>query len=134
MRHLLPHQAIWRAYSMMFRFSGRSGRTEFVWFAIFFFAVMFGMRWMGAVFAEAGILYRYDKLLLVVVMLPLPAMLIRRVHDLNWSGWVALVSAIPLIGGLFTIYLMFQKSDVTPNRFDGAGRENRLRGAIGRVF
>ncbi|MEM9132117.1 MAG: DUF805 domain-containing protein [Actinomycetota bacterium] len=53
---------------------------------------------------------------------------IRRLHDLNFSGLMVLVTFIPLIGGLFTLYLLFAPGDRGDNRF---GRPYGTRPTLG---
>ena len=42
---------------------------------------------------------------------------IRRLHDLNRSGWFVLLVLIPVIGMLFMLYLYFAKGDKTTNQY-----------------
>ena len=44
-------------------------------------------------------------------------LMIRRLHDLNKSGWFALIAIIPLIGAIFSIYLFFAPGQVGWNRY-----------------
>ena len=48
-------------------------------------------------------------------------MIIRRLHDLDKSGWFVLVVMIPVIGLIFSIYLFFAPGTVGYNRY-GADR------------
>lgn len=45
------------------------------------------------------------------------SLIIRRLHDLDKSGWLALVLLIPFIGFLFTLYLWFAKGTDGPNSY-----------------
>jgi len=42
---------------------------------------------------------------------------IRRLHDLNKSGWLSLLFLVPLINLFFFIYVLFGKGTAGPNRF-----------------
>ena len=42
---------------------------------------------------------------------------IRRLHDLDKTGWLILVMVIPFVGMLFSLYLIFAKGDAYANRF-----------------
>ena len=44
-------------------------------------------------------------------------LVIRRLHDLDKSGWFALIAIIPVIGFIFSIYLFFAPGTVGYNRF-----------------
>ena len=45
------------------------------------------------------------------------SLIIRRLHDLNKTGWLALLILIPFIKSLFYIYILFFKGTPGPNRF-----------------
>lgn len=45
---------------------------------------------------------------------------IKRLHDLNLSGWYYLVSFIPLVGWIFSIYMVLWPAKKESNRFAGA--------------
>ena len=45
------------------------------------------------------------------------SLIVRRLHDLDKSGYFALIWFIPLIGFLFSIYLMFAKGTDGPNQY-----------------
>ncbi len=45
------------------------------------------------------------------------SLIIRRLHDLDKSGWFALIFIIPLIGFLFSLYLMFAKGTDGSNQY-----------------
>ena len=42
---------------------------------------------------------------------------IRRLHDLNRSGWYYLVLFVPLVNVLFSLYLFFAPGTVGPNQY-----------------
>ena len=44
-------------------------------------------------------------------------LMIRRLHDLNKSGWFALIAIIPWIGAIFSIYLFFAPGQVGWNKY-----------------
>ena len=44
-------------------------------------------------------------------------LMIRRLHDLNRSGWFFLVGLVPLINFIFGLYLLFAKGTEGQNRF-----------------
>lgn len=81
-------------------FSGRAGRPEFWWFALFTFLVglavnaIFGS-WLG---------------MLANLALTLPSLAVgaRRLHDMGKSGWFQLIWLIPFIGWAVMIYWLVQ--------------------------
>ena len=50
-------------------------------------------------------------------MYPFPLMCIRRLHDLDKSGWFILIMLVPIINLLFIVYLLVAKGTTEPNRF-----------------
>ena len=48
---------------------------------------------------------------------PFPLLTIRRLHDVDNSGWFYLIMLIPVINLIFLIYLLFKKGTPGPNRF-----------------
>ena len=52
----------------------------------------------------------------LLLFLPYFALAVRRLHDVNKSGWNVLWSLIPLIG-LYLIYLVLQPTGTEPNQY-----------------
>ena len=59
---------------------------------------------------------------------------VRRLHDLDMSGWYMLITLIPLIGAVFSLYVLLKPGQTSDNRFgrrpDVKGWE-RIAGPIG---
>lgn len=95
-------------------FSGRSRRKEF-WtfygtqFAIYWFFVGFGNDGTRAGITITG-------LIALFLLLPNLALLVRRLHDRDLSGWVALLLLIPWVGWIVLLILAL---------FDGVPGRNR---------
>jgi uncharacterized membrane protein YhaH (DUF805 family) len=58
----------------------------------------------------------------LAVLLPSIAVAIRRMHDINRSGWWVLISAIPIVGWIIFIIWAARESDPGPNQY-GQGPE-----------
>jgi len=88
-------EAVSSVFSKYAVFSGRAGRPEFWWFALFNVIasvilgavdyLLFGREILGAVYGLA-------------VLLPGLGVAVRRLHDIGRSGWWILVGIIPLVG------------------------------------
>ena len=50
---------------------------------------------------------------------------IKRLHDVNLSGWWGLLNLIPYIGGLFGLIVIFIDSNRGPNQY-GPDPKNRI--------
>ena len=107
-------------------FTGRASRAEYWWW---FLAVIILMVVLGLVdgaviapllgfdvFAEnAG--RPLSLLASLVLLLPAIAVSIRRLHDIDRTGWWLLLGLVPVIGFLVLLYFYVQKGDAGPNRF-----------------
>ena len=113
-------------------FSGRSRRREFWMFVLFNYVVAFawgaalGLVMLLMYFADA----REDTMMTICyilivpyaiyslwVMIPGIAVTIRRLHDLDKSGWCVLLGLIPLIGSIILIIWYATEGTRGPNRF-----------------
>jgi len=87
-------------------FSGRAPRSEYWYFSLFnFIAIMVGVvidLLIGTAYIENGELQGglVDGIMLLVFLLPGISVSVRRLHDLNRSGWWIWIGLIPLIGGI----------------------------------
>ena len=96
-----------------FKFQGRARRKEYWMFTLFSFIIymilfIFFEKIMSSPdgYTITGAIYS------LAVFLPTLGVSVRRLHDINRSGWWFLLSFIPLIGGL--ILLIFMVLDSTP--------------------
>ena len=94
-----------------FCFNGRAGRAEF-W--LFFLAVFIVNTILGFVPKIGGIL---GLVWALGMLLPTLGVTARRLHDRNKSGWMILVSLIPLIGTLILLIMCIPEGDKEQNRF-----------------
>ena len=88
-------------------FRGRAVRSEFWWFFLF---VMASTTLMSFAPSFLGLLH------VLALLLPTLAVMVRRLHDLNQSGWRAPAWFVPILGWLLLIWLAFPGT-VGPNRF-----------------
>jgi uncharacterized membrane protein YhaH (DUF805 family) len=103
-------------------FSGRAHRTEYWSFVIINFIIMFLLEFFEGVVWDARILSGIYSLF---ITLPSLAVLVRRLHDTDRSGWWAFILFIPIIG--FLIILIFTIQDGTPgiNRYGSNPKEEK---------
>ena len=101
-------------------FSGRSRRREYWYFVLFNIIVGIVLGWIDALlgtrgsYAGAGLLSGIYGL---AVIIPSLAVTVRRLHDIDRSGWWILIALVPLIGVI--VLLVFALLDSTPgdNRY-----------------
>lgn len=112
-------EAIQTFFARYTDFQGRSRRSEYWWVVLAFF-VVFGTGWFLVALIgglAAGSLNPIGFLLMgilglayLAVIIPAIALMVRRFHDLDQTGWLALVfillSFIPLVGLLASVGLI----------------------------
>jgi uncharacterized membrane protein YhaH (DUF805 family) len=101
-------------------FSGTSRRREYWYFVLFNIIVAIVLGWIDALLGTrgsgmgAGLLSWIYSL---AVLIPSLAVTVRRLHDIDRSGWWILIALVPLIGAI--VLLVFALLDGTPgdNRY-----------------
>jgi uncharacterized membrane protein YhaH (DUF805 family) len=108
-------EAIKSGFSNYVNFSDRAIRSEY-WFWTFFWiigiAIAIGLDL--AIFNTPGLLYFVFTL---ATFLPGLAVTIRRLHDLDRSGWWIFLNFVPLIGVIVLIVWFCTRGTSGPNRF-----------------
>lgn len=95
-------------------FDGRARRTEYWIFVLVYIVLMLIASALDALLGTNGLL---GGLVSLVHLLPSLAVLARRLHDIDRSGWWMLVSFIPLVGWLILLYWTVKEGDTGTNRF-----------------
>lgn len=96
--------------------SGRSSRSEYWWYSLFTFilgfiiAIFAGILGENAGNALTGIVY-------LALLLPGLGLTVRRLHDINKSGWWILINLIPLVGWIIMLVWLCKDSDPTDNQY-----------------
>jgi uncharacterized membrane protein YhaH (DUF805 family) len=104
-------QVVVRRYA---QFTGRSGRPEFWWFFLANFIIALVLGLLGLVSVAFAVIYGIYALALLI---PSLAVSIRRLHDINRTGWWVLLALIPLVGGIVLLVFHATAGDPTVNRF-----------------
>lgn len=92
---------------------GRASRSEYWWF--FLFNILLSAAY-GAI-SLIPVINIIGFIALIVFCIPSFCVGIRRLHDLNASGWFCLIWLIPLVGSIFMLIWFCQKGTTGPNRF-----------------
>ena len=82
------------------------------------YGLMLGMKGSGA-----SVIF---GLLLIPLFISSVSLGIRRLHDLDKSGWMILIYAVPLLNAVFGIYLLAAKGTDGPNRFGADPLDSHL--------
>ena len=109
-------------------FEGRAPRSEYWWFQLFqwigyFAAIILLFTGLGAAgeTGEVGTAFWIAMIVIMVAViglfLPNLAVMVRRLHDQDLSGWLVLVFFIPYVGGLVGLVFMCIRGTQGSNRF-----------------
>ena len=103
-------ESIQTCYKKFFDFSGRASKSEFWWFQLYAIIIY------SLMFVFQGDLVLVFSILVIANIIPVYAAAVRRLHDTDKSGWMVLISVIPIIG-LFIIFLLIGDGSKGKNRF-----------------
>jgi uncharacterized membrane protein YhaH (DUF805 family) len=96
-------------------FEGRARRKEFWMFTLVSLVINVGTLILDAsLFSDLGLV---NGLYTLAILLPSIAVGIRRMHDINKSGWWLLLWIVPVIGWVWLIILHCRDSDIGDNIF-----------------
>ncbi|HTC08992.1 MAG TPA: DUF805 domain-containing protein [Acetobacteraceae bacterium] len=109
-------QAVSACFGKYVTFSGRAIRSEYWYWALFLLIV-------GLILGAIDWTLPYHFLLAffdLATILPGLAVMVRRLHDLDRSGWWWLILFVPLVGPILLIVWMCTRGTPGPNRFGPA--------------
>jgi uncharacterized membrane protein YhaH (DUF805 family) len=108
-------------------FSGRSRRKEYWMWVLLNAIVGIVIGALGAWGASSRLFSSDDEITLyfgctlglwaLITFLPNLAVVVRRLHDTDRSGWAILFGLIPFVGGLILLYFYVSEGTSGPNRF-----------------
>ena len=142
-----PTQAVSRFFRKYAVFTGRASRSEFWWAYLFWVLVPLVLGLIGIGLGAltrvgddsalgAGVAFAPLSILvwILATVVPLIGVVVRRFHDANLSGLLALLWLIPYVGGLIILIMCIQQSRPEGRRFDlGASPLYGYPGAYGAV-
>lgn len=91
-------------------FQGRARRKEYWYCNLMVIIIYIVAAIIDGILGTDGVI---ASLAILGLFLPLLSVLVRRLHDINKSGWWYWISAIPLIGGI--LLLVWMCTDTSPN-------------------
>ena len=105
-------------------FNGRASRSEYFRFSLMtalciaIIISVFGIIGLATNgLFSAIILYTVLGIINLILLIPNLAITVRRLHDINKSGWYFLINFIPLVGPIWFIILMLTKGDIDTNNY-----------------
>lgn len=119
-------EAIQTVLSKYATFSGRASRPEFWWWMLFVVLLSIATGIVDAAFIAPKLGFEpyedlasqpLSSLVGLALLLPNISVAVRRLHDIDRSGWWYLVILIPIIGIFVYIYWAVQPGTSGSNRF-----------------
>lgn len=113
-------------------FSGRARRSEYWYFVLtntLIFLVLYGIGvglvlnqsfMVGGVFSAVALLY------MLATLVPSLAVAVRRLHDVDKSGWYYFVGLIPLVGGIIMLIWFCTEGTTGANNYGADPKNNGL--------
>ncbi len=105
-------------------FTGRARRKEYWMFVLCNMLIVFGWMILGGILSvvtsSTGIMMFFTVLMYIyalAILIPSIAVVVRRLHDTNRSGWFYFIAFIPLIGGIWLLVLMCTDGDYKENQY-----------------
>src|SRR5947209_12237374 len=98
-------------------FSGRASRSEYWLFVLVFliiYAVCFAIDYNTSGFGQ---LMPLITIAYLAHFIPGLAVLVRRLHDVDRSGWWMLISLVPVLGSIWLLVLLCSEGTYGPNQF-----------------
>ena len=110
-------QAIRICFSKYAQFEGRARRAEFWWFTFFLILFGYGIDLVYTMIWGEYEISSIEALLLLAIYIPGIAVGVRRLHDINLSGWWHLLSFLPVVGWIVLMALWAMSGNKGENRF-----------------
>ncbi len=106
----------WKNYAV---FQGRARRKEFWMFALFNWIICMALSMIGGLFVDSiGMASQIPYYVYALaVLIPSIAVAVRRLHDVNKSGWWYFIALIPLIGAIWLLVLFCTEGDKGDNQY-----------------
>ncbi|MCM1322554.1 MAG: DUF805 domain-containing protein [Acetobacter sp.] len=101
------------------KFDGRVSRRQYWMFTLYSVIISFVIGFIGGLIPFLSI---FSLLFAIALLVPSVCLGIRRLHDINLSGWFYLIAFVPFIGGLALLFLFCMPGDAEDNKFGPANK------------
>ena len=124
--------AVSSCFSNYANFYGRATRAEFWYWQLFIVLVFGALILVVAFIASAGqrsaavVLAMLGVLLYLGALLPGLAVRVRRLHDINCSGWLYLIAFVPYLGALILFVMSLIPGTKGTNAYGPDGRPESI--------
>ena len=101
-----------------FNFRDRASRSEYWYFQLIFAIISIPLFIYEDTSNDAHLIYSgVSGILVLILFIPAISVGVRRLHDINKSGWFVLISAIPFIGWIILAVMLIDKGTLGKNKF-----------------
>ena len=115
-------------------FSGRARRKEYWMFKLIHFIIIFLIGFLsfsliGNIYEDSETNYVFVTIFCIyffATLIPSIALSVRRFHDIGKSGWMLLITLIPLIGVIWLLVLLLTDSNSEENLYGANPKEETL--------
>lgn len=119
---LETEQAIEYDTSSPFSPKGRFGRVDYIAYSIgMAILMMIGISGFTAVLTFSGVTPDIAGIITIILVIPVVVFsiifMVRRLHDLNWSGWIAVTYFIPVLNAIIPLLLIVLPGTPGPNKY-----------------
>ncbi|MBW2959000.1 DUF805 domain-containing protein [Hafnia paralvei] len=101
------------------KFNGRARRREYWMFSLSHLIILALILWLSITIETdiSGLTSILSILYMIVTLIPHLAVLVRRLHDTNQSGWFYLISFIPFIGPIVLLIFLCKEGTKGDNHY-----------------
>ena len=96
-------------------FNGRASRSEYWWFALFTLILSVIIQAFGVISSDVSLYL--SAIVNLALFLPGLSLDVRRLHDINKSGWYILLVLIPIVGLIILLVWFCKESEMQPNQY-----------------
>ena len=122
-----------RPWKHAFDFTGRSGRLEFLAHFVVIWVVLLTIGYLPQMMSPAdsprAVIAVAMSLFWLIAFVPTLALIVRRLHDQNRSGWVLVLTLIPVFNLVLLAAIAVWPGTKGLNRFDEERRRARKQSA-----
>jgi uncharacterized membrane protein YhaH (DUF805 family) len=104
-------------FSNYINFEGRSNRGEYWWAVLAIVLVSLVLSVIDGIMTASGGIPILGSIFSLATLVPGISLGVRRLHDIDKSGWWMLLMIVPVVGFLVLLYFFIQRPDEAPNRF-----------------
>ena len=112
----------WFIYALQrFRdFEGRSRRREFWYFTLFHILLSIGAVFLDNLFGFTGLAIEtgpIQLLYILIMLIPAIAVSVRRLHDIDKTGFWYLLIFLPILGWIWLLIFFLREGTYGPNKY-----------------